>query len=133
MATFNFKTTEDDRPGGGVYKIPGNGPTWNIKQSDYPRVNMSGLTASNFFAATSCNGAKASVYTSSGWCNIGGRYTGGNKGTISVSHTSSGVTVTIVGAVNRSAYCYKESGETGSATKAGTFNYTLYMCRTQIT
>ena len=62
MATINFKATEDDRPGGGVYRIPGSGLSWKIKQSDYPNVNLASMTANNFFAAAWCStGNYASV------------------------------------------------------------------------
>lgn len=134
MATFNFKVTEDDRPGGGVYKVPGNGPAWNIKQSDYPNLSLASLNANNFFVATRCNASPdyAWVRSDTGWCNVGGSYNGGNKGTISVSHNSSGVSVSVVGATDRVIRCYKEVGESGSRTQTCSFSHTLYMSRTPI-
>ena len=80
MATINFKATEDDRPGGGVYRIPGSGSSWKIKQSDYPNVNLASMTANNFFAAARCStGNYASVNVTEDQ-NIEYGYAGGNAG-----------------------------------------------------
>ena len=133
MANFNFKVTEDDRPGGGVYKIPGNGPAWNIKQSDYPNLSLASLDASNFFVATSCNANPDYAWVrTSEYQNVGGDYYGGNKGTIAVSKNSSGLSVSVVGATNRGARCYKRIDGSGERTQYGSFSHTLYMSRTPI-
>ena len=132
MATFTFKTTEDDRPGGGFYKLPGEGPTWTIRQSDYPGVNLSGLTEKNFFLATSCNASPlAAIYTSE-YQNVGWSFTGGNSGKVAYTYSGGVGNVSIVGASNRKAYISKYLGDTGSSTKEGTFSYTLFMSRSQI-
>ena len=133
MATFNFKVTEDDSPGGGVYRIPGGGPSWNIKQSDYPNVNLSNMNANNFFVATSCNTSPDYAWVrTSEYQNVAGSYKGGNKGSLSVSHTSSGLSVSIVGAANRSATISKYIGTSGSNTQYAGFSNTLYMSRSPI-
>lgn len=133
MATFNFKTTEDDRPGGGVYRIPGNGPTWQIRQSDYPDVNLAGMSDKNFFAAAVClAGTKASV-TSNEDQNISCNYAGGNAGKISYSFAGGIGEVSIIGAVNRKGSIEKYLGSSNSKkTSTGSMTYTLYMSRTAI-
>ena len=120
MATINFKATEDDRPGGGVYRIPGSGSSWKIKQSDYPNVNLASMTANNFFAAARCStGNYASVNVTEDQ-NIGYGYSGGVG------------TVSIAGAVNRQAKIMKYLGSYAEAYSTSGMSYTLYMSKNPI-
>lgn len=132
MAVFSFRTTEDDRPGGGVYKLPGNGPTWTIRQSDYPNVNLSGLTNKNFFLSTRCNASGQASVSTDYHETVERSYNGGNSGSVSYSYSGGVGTVTVVGAVNRSVKIYTYEGSGPSTASAG-YTHTLYMSRTPIT
>ena len=132
MATINFKATEDDRPGGGVYRIPGSGSTWKIKQSDYPNVNLASMTANNFFAAARCHtGNYASVEVTEDQ-NIGYSYSGGNAGRLTYVYSGGIGTVSIAGAVNRQAKIKKYLGSYAEAISTSGMSYTLYMSRNPI-
>ena len=132
MATINFKATEDDRPGGGVYRIPGSGSSWNIKQSDYPNVNLASMTANNFFVAARCStGNYASVNVTEDQ-NIEYGYAGGNAGKLTYVYSGGVGTVSITGAVNRQAVIKKYLGSYEKAYSTSGMSYTLYMSKNPI-
>ena len=132
MATINFKATEDDRPGGGVYRIPGSGSSWNIKQSDYPNVNLASMTANNFFVAARCStGNYASVNVTEDQ-NIEYGYAGGNAGKLTYVYSGGVGTVSITGAVNRQAVIKKYLGSYAKAYSTSGMSYTLYMSKNPI-
>ena len=132
MATINFKATEDDRPGGGVYKIPGSGSSWKIKQSDYPNVNLASMTANNFFAAARCSKGNYASVNSTEDQNIGYGYSGGNAGKLTYVYSGGVGTVSISGAVNRQAVIKKYLGSYAEAHSKSDMSYTLYMSKNPI-
>lgn len=133
MATFTFITTEDDRPGGGVYRIPGEGPTWTIKQSDYPGVNLTGLTKDNFFVVAGNNQGATSKSTVNIASWSGSRYFGGDIGDVKLSVSTSALTVEMENTMNRACQSYVYNGTGKWDDKIETpFVYTLYMSRNPI-
>ena len=133
MATFTFITTEDDRPGGGVYRIPGEGPTWTIKQSDYPGVNLTGLTKDNFFVVAGNNQGATSKFSLAVRDVASTHCFGGDIGDVKLSVSTSALTVEMINTINRAcqSYCYDGASSSGSKVSVP-FTFTLYMSRNPI-
>lgn len=134
MAEFNFKITEDARPGGGVYKIgtlSGGTKSVTISQAQYPNVDLSKLTKDNFFLRTTCNASSRASVTNSKPCNIRNEYYGGAVG-LSYSYSNGNGTVT-VSETQRRAYQVKYlEGEDYQQTLAGSYNHVVYMTKDPI-
>lgn len=125
MAILNFKATESDAPGGGVYKV-GTGSQVTIKQSDYPEVNLSNMTANNFFKKTVCLASDRAQINTDGF--IAGQYTGGNT-TLSYSY-SNGIGTVTVGEKYRG--CYIKNSNGAYQERSAGYNHTIYMSRQPI-
>lgn len=129
MAIFNFKTTEDTTPGGGVYKI-GEGNQIKIRQSDYPDVNLASLTEKNFFKKTTClSSGQVGRYNSVDYTNVHCSFNGGST-PISYRYSNGEGTVTIPEMPR--AVAYEESdlaSYTERASGSGTYTHTVYMSR----
>lgn len=130
MAEYNFKITENQDPGGGVYKL-GTGRSVTISQANYPDIDLSQLTRNNFFTRTVCNASgNASVTVNSG-CNVVNEYHGGS---VSLSYTYSNGTGKVTISENRPRYVVqkKEVGEDQTATAYGSYSHTIYMTKNPI-
>ena len=133
MSEFNFKITEDQRPGGGVYKVGtlgGGALSVTLKQSDFPTVDLSKLTKENFFLRTTCNASARAQVTTNAYQNVVQGYYGGNV-SHSYSYNNGSGTVT-VSESNRGAWQEKYLGDYAKDTKYGSYNHVVYMTRDAI-
>lgn len=134
MSEFNFKATEDARPGSGVYKIGnlGGGSTkLTIRQAEYPTIDLSTLTKNNFFLRTTCNASAVASVTNSKPCNIRNDYYGGSV-SLAYKYSNGEGTIT-VSETQRKAYQVKYlEGEDYSETKSGSYSHRVYMTRSPI-
>lgn len=143
MAVFNFRTTEDSSPGGGVYKIgtktasvegSGYSATFSFASSKYPEVNFSAINANNFFTTTTWDGVRTEISTRGG-CNVQMNYYGGSVAVTDYKFSDGTVTVKVSG------YC-RGAASTGFVIDSGdispddykfaTPTITLYLCRSSI-
>lgn len=131
MAIYNFKTSEDNEPGSGVYKV-GEGNRVVIRQSDYPTCNLSTMTVNNFFKRTKLLASdRASTYNSD-YTNITNTYYGGST-ELSYQFVNGEGIVTVT-ETPRKAYIERWNGGTEYADQTTTSGYTheIFMSREPI-
>ena len=136
MAEFNFKITEDARPGGGVYMIgnlSGGAKSITIAQADYPNVDLSTLTKNNFFLRTVCNAsATASVRNNNNdWCNTDIHNIGGSTGISGYSYANGKGTLTISETL-RGVQINLYQGDSGQSERYGSYSHKVYMSKSPI-
>lgn len=129
MAILNFKVTEDDRPGGGVYRL-GTGNAFTIDPSKYPDVDVQNLSANNFFLKASFpSGGSCSKYDVEKWCNIEHAYSGGARGRINYSYSGGKGQVSVAGGGGRSGSITQYLGTYDKRSCTSNPVYEVYMCK----
>lgn len=133
MSEFNFKATEDARPGSGVYKIgnlSGGVKSITLRQADFPTIDLSTLTENNFFLRTTCNASARAQVTTNAYQNVVQGYYGGSV-SHSYSYSNGSGTITVY-ENNRGAWQEKYLGDYAKDTKYGSYNHAVYMTRDAI-
>ena len=135
MSEYNFRITESQPPGGGVYMIgnlSGGAKSITISQSSYPDIDLSKLSTNNFFLRTTCNAsASAQVYNNNDYCNVINYYTGGSVGISSYSYSGGKGTLTISESARKARVDLFE-GEDRSVSQTSGYTHKVYMTKDAI-